>query len=175
METLDTLSGHTDGGWRWAHDIRSNVCLESRTYYTRGESPDHQLEPVLGSREEGHSRDRREVTPTATRMQWELLKQVSRVPRSTSKEYSDPRCSQRWSLPAQRFSHPRENDSYSYNSLCTRAASRSTGGHSRYGTGGHGLVVNKAVLGLWLDSTILEIFSNLNVPMILCKIVHFTT
>lgn len=54
---------------------------------------------MLESRgEEGHSRDRREVAPTATRMQWELLNQVSRVPRSTSKEYNDPGCSQRWSL-----------------------------------------------------------------------------
>lgn len=70
METLDTLSGHTQGGQRRAHNTRGSVGLESRTYHTRGERPDHQLEPVLESRgEEGHSRDRREVAPTATCMQ----------------------------------------------------------------------------------------------------------
>lgn len=51
------------------HNIRGTVGLASRTCHTRGESPDHQLEQVLESRgEEGHSRDRREVTPTATCM-----------------------------------------------------------------------------------------------------------
>lgn len=34
--------------------------------------------------------------------------------------------------------------------------------------GGHGLVVNKVVLALWSDSATSEIFSNLNVPTILC-------
>lgn len=72
--------------------------------------------------------------------------------------------------PAQHFSHSRGNESYSYNSLCTWSTAR----HSRYGMRGHGLVVNKVVLGLCLDSTILEIFSNLNIPIILCKKVHFT-
>jgi len=36
---------------------------------------------------------------------------------------------------------------------------------SRYGTYGHGLVVDLAVLGLWWDLMILKVFSNLNDSM----------
>lgn len=169
METLDTLSGHTDGGQSGAHNLRGSVGLESRTQPHEGWKSWPPVRTSAGEQRRKGTQQRQERGGTYCYLHAvRAVKPGEQSPKEHFQGVQWPRMLPRMELVKHQHStfHTPEGMIPTI-PFCTWAASRSTARHSRYGMGDQGLVVNEVVLGLWLDSTILEVFSNWKV--------HFTT